>query len=219
MQAKPTRWSRQLTHLGLASLVSVLYLLISSFFPPDKQGNVLLIALGYLSLLLVGVTLLIGPLNLLRQRRNPVNIDLRRDIGIWAGLTGCWHAFLALRGSLNYQRILLYFFRQDNTPLLTLYGLSNDAGLFATLLLLLLLALSNTLTLRKLKGKRWKWLQRFNYLLILLALAHSFGFQSLNLRGPLWTWAVLVLIFIILLCQIWGITLLLLRRRRVRRFS
>ena len=219
MQAKFLVWKRWLTHLLLCTIVSALYVLVERFFPAEKRGEALLRSLGYLSLLLLGVTLLIGPLNLLRQRRNPVNIDLRRDIGIWAGIAGCLHVLLALRGSLRDNRILLYFLRQGccgYTPLFTIYGLSNDAGLFATLLLLLLLALSNTLTLRLLKGKRWKWLQRSSYLLALLALAHTFGFQYLNVRGAVWTGLVLALSGIVLICQTGGIMLMLLRRRRSR---
>jgi sulfoxide reductase heme-binding subunit YedZ len=221
MQATSLSRQRWLTHLFLASLVSAFYILPGLLFPAGKQGEILLILLGYLSLLLVGVTLLIGPLNLLRQRRNPVSIDLRRDIGIWAGITGCWHVLLVLRGSLRYNQILSYFLRPGccggYTPLLTAYGLSNDAGLFATLLLLLLLALSNTFSLRVLKGKRWKWLQRSTYVLLLLALAHTFGFQYLNLRGPLWIDAVLGLCAVVLVCQIWGIVTTLARRRRAHR--
>ena len=49
-----------------------------------------------MSLCLLCVTLLIGPLNLLRKRLNPVNIELRRDTGIWAGITGCLHVVFAL---------------------------------------------------------------------------------------------------------------------------
>jgi len=220
MQAKSLPWQRWITHVLLAGSIGVLYVLVRRLFPVGKQGEILLIGLGYLSLFLVGVTLLIGPLNLLRQRRNPVNLDLRRDIGIWAGITGCLHVLLVLRGSLRDKRILLYFLRQGccgYTPLLSVYGLSNDAGLFATLFLLLLLALSNTFSLRLLKGKRWKWLQRSTYLLALLALAHTFGFQYLNLRSPLWFASVFGLSGVVLLCQSWGIALMLIRRGRARR--
>ena len=48
-------------------------------------------ATGYPALVLLGATLLIGPLNLLRHRPNPVSIDLRRDLGIWAGILAIVH--------------------------------------------------------------------------------------------------------------------------------
>lgn len=216
-RAKPLDRKRWITHLLLSGVVVALYLLSARFLARGKQIELLIILLGYLSLLLVCVTLLIGPLNLLRQRRNPVNIDLRRDIGIWAGITGCLHVLLVLRGSLGNGQALLYFLSQSccgYTPLLTVFGLSNDAGLFATLLLILLLALSNTFSLRILKGKRWKWLQRLAYPLALLALAHTFGFQYLNLRGPLIIGLIAGLSVIVLVCQGLGMALTLARRTR-----
>lgn len=214
MRAKALDRKRWVTHLLLGGVVCALYLLSARLFPRGKQIELLIILLGYLSLLLVCVTLLIGPLNLLRQRRNPVNIDVRRDIGIWAGITGCLHVLLVLRGNIANGQALLYFLRQDSTPLLTIFGLSNDAGLFATLLLVLLLVLSNTFSLRLLKGKRWKWLQRLTYPLALLVLAHTFGFQYLNLRGPLVIGLIAGLSVIVLICQGLGMALTLARRGR-----
>jgi DMSO/TMAO reductase YedYZ heme-binding membrane subunit len=98
-----------MTHLRLAGIAMALYLLIAMFIPRGKQVGFLIVALGYLSLFLIFVTLLIGPLNLWRLRRNPVNIDLRPDVGIWAGITGCWHVLLVFRGTLPNDRLLLYF--------------------------------------------------------------------------------------------------------------
>lgn len=46
---------------------------------------------AYVSLLLLGCTLLTGPLNVLRRQRNPVSTDLRRDIGIWSGIVSLVH--------------------------------------------------------------------------------------------------------------------------------
>jgi DMSO/TMAO reductase YedYZ heme-binding membrane subunit len=100
---------RAMTHLLLGGMTIALFLLIAILIPTDKQGRFLVVALGYFSLLLIFVTLLIGPLNLLRLRRNPVNIDLRRDIGIWAGITGSLHVLLVFRGTVLNGQILLYF--------------------------------------------------------------------------------------------------------------
>lgn len=219
MQTKRMPRQRITTHLCLGGLVVALYLLIARFLPVGKGFELLIIALGYLSLLLIALTLLIGPLHLLRSRRNPVNIDLRRDVGIWAALTGCLHVLLVLRGNIGDGEALLYFLRRGccgYTPLLTIYGLSNDAGLFATVLLLLLLVTSNTLSLRLLKGKRWKLLQRLTYLLIALAVAHTLGYQYLNLRGAIFTWGMVLLSALILVCQGWGIAVTLARRERAK---
>jgi sulfoxide reductase heme-binding subunit YedZ len=208
---------RMITHLLLGTLTLGLLLLTPLFVLRGKQIEFLIIALGYLSLLLICATLVIGPLNLLRVRRNPVNLDLRRDLGIWAAITGGWHVLLVLRGTFPTDQILSYFVRPGccgYIPLLNIFGISNDLGLFATLLLLLLLALSNTVSLRMLKGKWWKRLQRLTYPLALLAVAHTIGYQLLNVRGPIWLTLVLLLSALVLICQGFGVVLSLTRHPR-----
>jgi methionine sulfoxide reductase heme-binding subunit len=193
-----------------------LYLLIGFLVPEGRQVGFLIIALGYLSLLLIGVTMIIGPLNLLRSRRNPVNIDLRRDVGIWAAIAGCWHVLLVFRGTVLNGQLLQYFLQAGSYGYrlqLDVYGFSNDFGLFATLLLLLLLALSNAVSLRVLKGKWWKRMQRLTYPLALLAVAHTLGYQYLNVRGPFLFVMVIILIILVLTCQACGIVLTVSRRR------
>jgi len=212
MQKKQLTTRRIITHIVLGALPVLLSIVLQILFPRGKQYGVLVIASGYLSLVLICLTLLIGPLNLLRQRRNPVNLYLRRDLGIWAALTGCWHVALIARGNIVNGQILQYFWQGD-APLWSIFGLSNDAGLFATLLLILLLALSNTVSLRWLKGKRWKQLQRLVYPLAFFAVLHTFGFQYLNLRGPGLFTFVLIMVLFVLILQSCGIALLLYRRR------
>ncbi len=217
ISSKGFGFQRIVTHLFLGGITLTLYLLIGFLVQAGKQVGVLIIALGYLSLLLVGVTLVIGPLHLLRSRRNPVNIDLRRDIGIWAAIAGCWHVLLVFRGTVLNGQILQYFLQTGccgYSLQLNVYGFSNDSGLFATILLLLLLALSNAASLRVLKGKWWKRMQRLTYLLALLAVAHTFGYQYLNGRGELLFVAVIILSILVLACQIWGIVLTVSRQRR-----
>lgn len=100
IQTKRFAHPRVLTHLLLGSMLVALYLFTARLAYGGRQAELLVIVLGYLSLILVCVSLLIGPLSLLRWRRNPVNIDLRRDIGIWAGIAGCLHVLLVLRGRI-----------------------------------------------------------------------------------------------------------------------
>jgi sulfoxide reductase heme-binding subunit YedZ len=117
-----------------------------------------------------------------------VNIDLRRDTGIWAGISGCLHVFFALQLHVQGQ-ILFYFFQptQEGSlrPLLNRFGVGNYIGAAATILLVLLLLTSNMLSLRKLKGRRWKTLQRSNYILAILALLHTLIFQESSHREPI----------------------------------
>jgi sulfoxide reductase heme-binding subunit YedZ len=170
---------RLLTHAILAILAVAACFLVKLLKPDFTQSHVLTVGLGYFALLLTAVTLLIGPLKLFRQRRNPVNIDLRRDIGIWAGITGCLHVVFGFQQHMG-GNIVNYFFSRNRfglTPMFDLFGVSNYLGAVATLILVLLLVLSNDISLRKLQGKFWKFLQRFNYLLIILVVLHTFGYQ------------------------------------------
>ena len=198
--------------------MTTFYLLSRFFVTPVKLGGFLMIVLGYFSLLLICVTLLIGPLALLRWRRNPVNIEVRRDIGIWAGITGILHVLLTFRGTLVNNYILFFFLRPNccggYVPDLHLYGISNDIGLLATILLLVLTALSNTISLRLLKGKWWKRIQRLTYPLVALALLHTFIYQYINIRELLLVALTILLLLLVLICQGVGIALTLSRKRQ-----
>ena len=44
------------------------------------------ISTAYPALFLTAAALSIGPWNVLRGQTNPVSFDLRRDLGIWAGI-------------------------------------------------------------------------------------------------------------------------------------
>jgi sulfoxide reductase heme-binding subunit YedZ len=164
-------------------------------------------ATAYPALALLAITLLIGPWNLLFPKPNPVSSDLRRDIGIWAGLLGILHAgvgqFVHLRG-----RPWLYYIygpgehhrgmRHD------LFGLANYTGALGTLLLILLLATSNDLSLRRLGARKWKQLQRWNYAVFALVAVHSFAFQGVETQKVQWVVTVAACVAAALILQITG---------------
>ncbi len=145
-------------------------------------------ASAYPAIILLCVSLMIGPWKILTGDRGATSFDLRRDIGIWAGITGLVHTaagqFVHMGG-----RFWLYYlyenwrdkhwqpFRHD------LFGFNNDTGLIAALVLLTLLATSNDASLRWLRTPGWKSLQRWNYACFVLAAAHTFGYQSGGGRG------------------------------------
>lgn len=175
---------RWLNHLGLALITLAGCYAAYRYAPFADLNYTLTIGCGYLALVLVVLTLVIGPVKLLWQRKNPVNLDLRRDVGIWAGITGCIHVFCGFREHMG-GNIALYFL--DPTPngyrpLLNRFGISNDIGLIGVLILIVLLVLSNDISLKRLKGKRWKFLQRFNYLLAALIFIHTFLYQMISRR-------------------------------------
>lgn len=177
------------------------------YVPRAEAAYVFMLGFGYMCLAFIAATLLIGPLNLLRQRRNPVSINLRRDVGIWAGITGCLHVVFALQ--LHFQgQVLFHFFAPTAEggfrPLLNRFGVGNYLGAAATIILILLLLTSNTLSLRILKGKRWKQLQRFNYALAALALVHTLLFQANGQRQPVFMYLVLLVTLGVLVVQWFG---------------
>lgn len=139
-------------------------------------------ASAYPALILLGTTLAIGPWNVLRGKRNPVSGDLRRDIGIWAGLLGLLHTVLGQNVHLRGRPWLYYVYERKahhTFPLRhDLFGFSNYTGAVSILVVLALLATSNDRSLRALGTPRWKQLQRWNYAAFTLAAAHTFAYQS-----------------------------------------
>lgn len=148
-------------------------------------------ATAYLGFGLLGLTLLIGPLNLLRGRRSPLSSYLRRDIGIWCGLVSITHVVVGLQ--VHSKTILGNFFCEpERLTCLSwpfdilrndLWGFANYTGLIATIIIALLLTLSNDFSLRKLRVKRWKALQRGNYALFALVVTHGVAYQVLEGRA------------------------------------
>ena len=151
------------------------------------QDSVLLMrrystATGYIATVLLGLTLLLGPANLLLRRRNPISGYLRRDVGIWTAITSLVHVTFGFLVKHGDGQVLGYFFQPgDRSRILTnSFGLANWAGLAALLIAAGLAVISSDAALRKLKAKRWKRLQRFNYALFALVIIHAL------LYGALW---------------------------------
>lgn len=139
------------------------------------------IATAYPALFLTAAALLIGPRNVLTRRPNPVSFDLRRDLGIWAGVMAIAHTVVGLNVHLR-GRPWLYFVDQHGHWRHDLFGFSNYTGAVAALLFLLLLAISNDLSLRKLGTARWKSIQRWTYVAATLTVVHAIAYQQIERR-------------------------------------
>jgi sulfoxide reductase heme-binding subunit YedZ len=141
----------------------------------------LTVATGYVAVGLLGLTLLIGPANLLLRRRNPVSNYLSRDVGTWAAIGSVVHVIFGLQvhGGGRISDFLHYFVASDGSPLTNSFGLGNWTGLAALVIVAGLLALSSDVALRKLKARPWKRLQRLNYALFALVIAHAFFYGAL----------------------------------------
>lgn len=189
--AMTARFQRRLVrhHLPLALLCLASGWLLYATRPYTDVITKLSFATAYPALFLLCLTLAFGPFKQLMGQRLATSHDLRRDIGIWAGILGLLHTglgqFVHLRG-----RPWLYYIHEDwqakgyAQPLRTdLFGFNNDTGLLAALLLLMLAATSNDASLRRLGTPGWKKLQRWNYACFALTAAHTFGYQSGGGRG------------------------------------
>jgi sulfoxide reductase heme-binding subunit YedZ len=138
---------------------------------------------AYPALALLGLTLLIGAWWAVRGNTHPVSSDLRRDVGIWAGILTVVHAAVGQCVHLRGRPWLYYVYSaQEHHRGLRhdLFGFNNFAGLAGTLLVIALFATSNDLSLRKLGAAKWKGLQRWNYAVFALAAAHTFGYETME---------------------------------------
>jgi sulfoxide reductase heme-binding subunit YedZ len=190
----------------------------------DQQGQSgsqlfmrqLTLGTGYVALGLLSFTLLIGPVNLLLRRRNPVSNYLRRDVGIWTAIFSVAHVIfgLQLHGTGKPSPILDYFLAPSGSPLTNSFGLGNWTGLAALVIVAGLLTLSSNFALRKLKAGPWKWLQRSNYALFALVILHAFFYGALLRVTSPFTFLLVGSVIAVLVGQIVGVWLW--RRKYVR---
>jgi sulfoxide reductase heme-binding subunit YedZ len=122
----------------------------------------------------------IGPWRTLRGKAPVLSSDLRRDIGIWAGIVSVAHAIIGNCVHLRGRPWLYYVYEKTQEHLVPIrhdmFGFANLTGLIAALLLLALLATSNDASLRKMGQPGWKSLQRWNYAACGLTALHTFGY-------------------------------------------
>jgi sulfoxide reductase heme-binding subunit YedZ len=161
-----------------AALVGIAYAASAS---PDVRFR-LSLSTAYGSLALLVAVLLIGPINILRGRPNPVSTNLRRDIAIWAGTLAVLHTALGLFVHMRGKMYQYFLYPREQWgrlphPRFDAFGIANYTGLAATLIFALLLALSNDLSLRGFGTRRWKTLQRANYVAMILLIPHAIVYE------------------------------------------
>jgi sulfoxide reductase heme-binding subunit YedZ len=177
--------SRLINHTIIVVASAVLLLVgIALIDSPDRKYQWSM-ATGYVSIILLALSLLIGPFNVYTRRLNPVSSDLRRDIGIWCGVVGILHVAIGIQ--VHMGNIWLYFFKKIDGPDAfrlrdDIFGAANYVGLAATLVLLTLVLLSNDISLRWLRSDRWKRIQRWNYFLFAAVLVHGILYQIIENR-------------------------------------
>ena len=95
-------------YFALTATTATLLFLFHVLVPGVDQKYLWSMTTGYTSLILVGVTLIIGPLNIILKRTNPVSSDLRRDVGICSALIGLAHVVIGIQ--VHMRNILFYFY-------------------------------------------------------------------------------------------------------------
>src|SRR5262249_37524783 len=138
---------RTLRHVVLACVFVLSSAAFAHFFPKRDVISRVSIGTAYAALFLAGLALMLGPWNVLRSRPNPVSFNLRRDVGIWAGIAVIVHTVVGLNVHLR-GRPWLYFVNEHHHVRTGMFGFGNDTGVVAALLFLMLLAISNDFSLR-----------------------------------------------------------------------
>ena len=204
------RRRRVLRHIFLASAFVLLSVIFMRFF--SKRDTISRISIGtaYSALILTGLALMLGPWNVLRGRFNPVSFDVRRDVGIWAGIAAVVHTGVGLNVHLR-GRPWLYFVNKHHLQL-GMFGLGNYTGLVAALLFAMLLAISNDLSLRRLGAMKWKSLQRWTYIAVALTAGHAVAYQNVEKRTLPFRVLIYAVFVAILTLQLAGIV----RRKRMQ---
>ncbi|WP_238933560.1 ferric reductase-like transmembrane domain-containing protein [Brevibacillus choshinensis] len=149
--------------------------------------------LGYLSFLLIGVTLLLGPMSVwLPPSWKAPLLSARGDVGIIAGLCGLLHVALVLVLFQGEPRLMiiddshapkaegwlgLFFLsfphEESLIPNWSRTGVANYLGLCAAAILLTLFLTSFQIVKKRLGGSSWKRLHLGNPLLFLLVIFHA----------------------------------------------
>lgn len=199
--------------LGLASGIA-----LTSLQPFRSTYNTVSLVTAYASIVLLGVTLLFGPMHVLRGGRPIISTSSRRHLGVWSGVFAVVHVAAGLNVHMG-GRYLDYFLAPTTgesmrLPRLDAFGAANDVGLVATLLIILLMVLSNDQWVRSMGPARWKRLQRGAYWLTALAFAHGFLYQLLERQR-----VVPVLALVLILSAILGYQLAGRARQRAKMVS
>jgi len=195
-------------HVPLFVLSAVSVWVFSLIRPLPDLISRITFATAYPALVLLVITLLIGPWNVLLKRRNPVSSDLRRDIAIWAGVLSILHSAIGQNMHLRGRPWLYYVYganEHHSFPMRhDLFGFSNYTGALSVLVVIALLAMSNDLSLRALGTPRWKQLQRWNYAAFALAAAHTIGYQIPQSGSLAFHWTARICIAITIAMQTAG---------------
>ncbi|WP_339750392.1 hypothetical protein [uncultured Marinobacter sp.] len=199
------RWAR---HLLLFTVAFILIYAFCRLLSDKPLMQALSIGTAYTSLLYFAVTLSIGPVNLIRSRRNPLSSLLRRDLGIWSGILALAHTITGLQVHFKGRLIQYFIYPPDESHVLPFrtdpFGLTNYIGLISALIMIALLCLSNNRSIRIMGASSWKKWQRLTYFLVLAIPIHGLVYQLLEKRIGIYTVLLLATTLVVIAMQTSG---------------
>jgi sulfoxide reductase heme-binding subunit YedZ len=206
-------------HLPIAVASTLGFLALVAVTPSHGGGRTFSIGrltspTGDIALVLLGVTLLVGPVNLLLRRRNPPHNYLRRDLGWWAAIWSIVHVILAFQGHGGGAFSFVDFFFAGGRPLTSSFGIGNWLGLAALVIMVGLMVMATDRYMRQLKAPAWKSLQRLNYTLFVLSVVHGLFYGALRSMTSPFTLVMFATVIVVVGGQAVGVWLW--RRRRSR---
>ena len=150
-----------------------LFLLLFYFYNHLKiSPSEMIKTTGLLSITLLGVTLIIGPLSAIFTFANLARAH-RKFWGITSALIGLVHVVL----------VTIYYYKFNFAPFLNFSSPKYPgllSGIIALLLLLIITFTSNQKSIRMLSPRVWKAVQTASYLALFLSLTHFYLMESTN---------------------------------------
>jgi sulfoxide reductase heme-binding subunit YedZ len=192
--------------------------------PMHPTLNSINVGLAYASLVLLGLTLAIGPLARLDARRLGRLVLWRRELGVVGGLLALAHVVVSAKVHLEWKWLQFFFTyagdRRQGVDLET-YGIASWLGLVAVIFLLPLLLTSNDRAERFLGASGWKWIQGHSYTIFALVVFHTAIYlnEAIAIQArqtDFWRvfWAVVV---VVVALQWLAFAVTIVRRRRASR--
>jgi len=170
-------------------------------------------AVGDMSLVMIAVSMAIGPLSRLVPRLRTA-IPWRREFGIYGVLLAIIHTVIILDGWVVWDFARLFGYELHPSGVYVMFkhgfGLANVIGIIALFYGLVLALSSSDWCQRKLGGPIWKFLQQSSYVLWMLIIVHTAYFLYLNFLdfhrqtpAPNWAqWPFAILVTSIIILQI-----------------
>ena len=165
-------------------------------------------AVGDMSLLMVALAMLVGPISRLRKGFQKF-IPWRRELGIYGVLLAIVHVVIILNAWVEWDLIRLFGYEihpQTGQYVMVQhgFGLANSIGIVALFYAVALALTSNDWSQKKLGGITWKFLQQGASVYWLLIVVHTayflyLHFQDFHRRVPDPNWAQLPFAIIVLL--------------------